>query len=227
MAALDQIIRDAPRPVSVWLMPGDLNHGRMTIEDRNYLARRLKAMADEAPIVICYGNHDLPGDLDVFALLGSVWPIRVIARPQTVCFATSTGEMAAVFVLPFPTRAGLVGAGVPSDQIGTAARQALDAIFMQAATDLRDATADGYVPLMIGHVNVAGSITSSGQPNIGQEIEIDQALLDRLGPIYKGLNHIHKAQEIGSAVYAGSCCRLDYGEIEAKRYLVIDYLEAA
>jgi hypothetical protein len=57
---------------------------------------------------------------------------------------------------------------------------------------------------MIGHVNVGGAITSSGQPNIGREIEISARHLDQLGNIYKGLNHIHKAQEIAGAWYAGS-----------------------
>jgi hypothetical protein len=92
---------------------------------------------------------------------------------------------------------------------------------MQAAADLVDASARGHLTLMIGHVNVAGSITSAGQPNIGREIEIGPQQLDRLGPIYKGLNHIHVAQELHGALYAGSVCRLSWGEIEAKSYLEV------
>ena len=70
--------------------------------------------------------------------------------------------------------------------------------------------------LFIGHANVGGAVTSSGQPNIGREIELSPRHLDRLGPIYKGLNHVHKAQEIHGAHYPGSICRLDWGEIETK-----------
>ena len=64
---------------------------------------------------------------------------------------------------------------------------------------------------------------STGQPQIGTEIELDPGLLARLGPIYKGLNHIHKHQAITGAVYAGSICRLDFAEMEPKGFIEIEY----
>jgi DNA repair exonuclease SbcCD nuclease subunit len=58
-----------------------------------------------------------------------------------------------------------------------------------------------------------------GQPNIGHEIELDASLIARLGDVYVGLNHIHKAQSISAArTIPGSICRLDWGETEAKGY---------
>lgn len=224
IAALDQAIREGlQQPLAAWLVPGDLNDGPMTIHDKNVLAGRFQIMANHAPVIACEGNHDIPGDLDFLAKLFAKHPIFVIVRPQVVRFLTATGAQAAVFVLPYPHRSGLVAAGVATDNLVDAARGALDIIFMDAAAQLADARAAGAITLMIGHVNVAGSIVSSGQPNIGKEIEIDQALLDRLGPIYKGLNHIHKAQEIAGAWYAGSACRLDWGEVDPKGYLAIDF----
>lgn len=226
--ALDQAIAEQTlQPVAAWVWPGDLNHGRMTIEDKNVLVTRVTRMADHAPIVICYGNHDLPGDLDFLAKLHAVWPIVVVSRPQVLHVTLATGATAAIFVLPYPQRAGLVAAGTPSANLVDAAWHALDVIFMAAAAELQAATTAGEIPLMIGHVNVAGSIVSTGQPNIGAELELDPLLIQRLGGIYVGLNHIHKAQQIAGAWYAGSMCRLDYGEIEPKRYLVIEYEEAA
>lgn len=225
IAALDQIIAEvqAGQPISAWLIPGDLFHQRSTIADRNALKDRLMRMGEFGPTVICYGNHDLPGDLDIFADLATQWPVYVVARPDVLTIQLATGARAAIFVLPYPTRAGLVAAGTPSDQIVEAARAALDVLFIDAAAKLRDAAAYGCVPLAIGHVNVGGSILSSGQPNIGREIEIDPTLIDRLGPIYVGLNHIHRAQKIGGAEYPGSVCRLDWGEVEEKHYLAVDY----
>ncbi len=212
---IDRVDRE---DVAAWLLPGDLNHGRMTIEDRNEWAFALRTMADHAPVVICYGNHDLPGDLDVFARLAAQWPIHVVDTPEVlrILIPHEQGRLqrASIFVLPYPTEAGLVSAGVAPGEMVPTARQALDAIFLSAAAQLDEARARGDLVLMIGHVNVAGSITSVGQPNIGQEIELDGALLARLGGCYKGLNHIHKAQEIGGAHYPGSICRLDWGEIE-------------
>lgn len=220
IAALDQILREGlAQPLSAWLWPGDLNHGRMTIADKNVLAERVQRMANHAPVLICYGNHDLPGDLDFLARLSASYPIIVVSRPEVFNVVTADGFEAAVFVLPYPTRAGLVAAGVSSDLLVDAAYGALDLIFIDASAKLKAARAAGMLTLMIGHVNVAASIVSSGQPNIGREIEIDQALLDRLGSIPKLLNHIHVGQEIAGAWYAGSSCRLDWGETHPKRYL--------
>jgi DNA repair exonuclease SbcCD nuclease subunit len=208
--------------LGAWLWPGDLDDSRMGIEDKNALSIRAQRMASVAPLVVCYGNHDLPGDLDFLARLKAAYPIYVVAEPTILLVTMPSGQPASLFVLPYPTRAGLTAMGVaPSDVIDTA-RQMLDSIFVDAAHQLRKARDTGHVTLMIGHVNVAGSLTSVGQPNIGKEIEIDRAMLDRFGFIYKGLNHIHVAQEIDGAHYVGSVCRLNWGEIEEKRYLTID-----
>lgn len=230
LAALDQILDEVlaehgARPVSAWLWPGDLNHRRMSIDDRNALIARAQRMASIAPVIACYGNHDVPGDLDFLAALRTTWPVRVLSRPEVIRVHLATGGEAVMFVLPYPHRFGLVGAGVPHDLIPGHARAALDLLFAQAASELAVGRRDGAVPLMIGHVNVGGSILANGQPNIGQEIELDPTLLQRLGPIYVGLNHIHKAQTIGGAHYAGSICRLDWGETDDKRYLLVDAVE--
>lgn len=222
--ALDQIIAAADRleALGAWLWPGDLNHARMTIEDRNALAERLQRMAATAPVFAVYGNHDAPGDLDVFERLATTHPIRVFRQPTTVRISLATGESAILFALPYPTKAGLTASGVaPGDVAGTA-EAALDALFMSAAADLEAARGRGELTLMIGHVNVTGSAMSNGQPNIGREISITAAQLQRLGPCYKGLNHIHLAQTLHGAWYAGSVCRLDWGEREEKRWLQIE-----
>jgi DNA repair exonuclease SbcCD nuclease subunit len=229
--ALDQIIDEGcQQPLAAWLGPGDLNNSLMTVFDKNILTTRTIRMANHAPVIWIYGNHDVPGDIDFLEKLAAAYPIYVVARPTVlrVPLAVEDGVHmgmgeAAIFCFPYPSRLGLIAAGTPSELIVSAAREALDAIFTHAAAQLAAAAAEGAIPLMIGHVNVGGSILSAGQPNIGREIELDPTLLDRLGPIYKGLNHIHKAQEIAGAHYAGSVCRLDWGEIEEKRYLTIDY----
>lgn len=230
--SLDHIIDVGERfsYLAAWLWPGDLNHGRMTIEDRNALAGRLQRMAAVAPVVICYGNHDLPGDLDVFARLKAKWPVYVIDRPQTLRILTAAPGTApihaSIFVLPYPTKAGLVSLGVEHGGIIPTAAQALDTIFMVAAHDLETAAAAGDLTLMIGHVNVAGSLTSVGQPNIGYEIEISEAHLQRFAPsMPKLLNHIHKAQFIGGAYYPGSVCRLNWGEVEPKEFIDVTMFE--
>lgn len=204
--------------LGAWLWPGDLSHQRQAIEDKNQLAARLQRMASRAPILICYGNHDLPGDLDVFDALRAEHPIYVVAQPQVIRFRLATGQWASCFCLPYPTKASLVAAGVVPADVGDVAADALEAIFIGAAYDLEQARDNGDLTFVMGHINVGGSITSTGQPNIGREIELAPRHLERLAPIYIGLNHIHKHQTIAGAHYAGSVCRLDWGEIDDKFY---------
>jgi hypothetical protein len=207
--------------LGAWLWPGDLNDARMTIEDRNRLAAVLIDLARIAPVVICDGNHDLPGDLDIFEHLGGRYPIYVIHVPHCLRIELATGEDATIFVLPYPQKAGLVSAGIATGDVVSTAADLLEPIFMQAAAELETARAQGDLTLMIGHVNIAGSIASTGQPNIGHEIELNPKHLDRLGDIPKLLNHIHKPQEVAGAHYAGSVCRLNYGEAEEKSFIVL------
>jgi DNA repair exonuclease SbcCD nuclease subunit len=54
------------------------------------------------------------------------------------------------------------------------------------------------------------------------EIVVTPTHLERLGHVPKIFGHIHKPQDIYSAVYAGSICRMDFGETEEKRYLVVE-----
>lgn len=223
--AIDQIIvwaddqAEAGRLAAI-LIPGDLFHAKSTIEDRNLLAPRLQRLAARAPIVMVDGNHDAPGDLEILSRLSSGWPIHVVSQPRVLYITCATGVTAAIACLPYPHRAGMVGAGVAHDDLGQVARQLLEPLFAQFAAELEEAERGGAIPLFIGHVNVGGSVSSTGQPQIGREIELDPALLARLGPIYKGLNHIHKHQVIADVVYPGSICRMDFGENEAKGFVV-------
>jgi hypothetical protein len=93
---------------------------------------------------------------------------------------------------------------------------------MDAAAQLQAVRDAGYLTFMVGHANIVGSISSSGQPQWGREIEVSSGHLGRLGPILKLFGHIHKPQEISGALYLGSVCRLDFGECEEKRYIVAD-----
>src|SRR5258706_8917416 len=79
--ALDQIItketvaHHAGETIAAWLLPGDLNDARMSIEDRNAWILRFERMAAVAPVLVCYGNHDLAGDLDFLEHIKAEYPI--------------------------------------------------------------------------------------------------------------------------------------------------------
>lgn len=224
LASLDQIVADglALEHLAAWLIPGDLFHTRSSVTDRNELAERLTRMAAAAPIVLVRGNHDQPGDLDIFARLKATWPVYLATRPGVLLVALATGETAAIACLPYPDRFGLVAAGVAPGDVVPTAGELLDVICMQLAHELAVARVSGAIPLFAGHVNVRGAVMSTGQPSIGVEIELDQAMLARLPVVYCALNHIHKPQEVGAGVFAGSIAAMDHGETEAKSYVVVE-----
>lgn len=211
-----------------WLIPGDLFHTKPTTQDRNDLAPRLIRMAEKAPVVMVPGNHDEPGSLDIFARLEAMWGIFVADRPRVLRFETPLGQEVACFAMPYPFKAAMVAAGVEHQALGATTQALFDPIFMQAAADLADAVRAGALPVMIGHLSVGGAIASTGQPQIGTELEVSPAQLARLnvpavGNLYQGLNHIHKHQTVGTAVYAGSIARLDFSEVEDKGFIEVEY----
>ncbi len=232
LEALDWILKDAASipDLAAWLWPGDLYDATSSVEDRVALSHRVVLMADRAPVVIVYGNHDQPLDLAWLRWLGhGRHQVVVVDRPSVVTVRCATGERAAIFAIPYPTRGGLIAAGTPADQVHAAGHAALDAICAQGLADLE---ASGCaMQLVIGHANIAGSLSSAGQPQIGQEIELAPALLERFKPRYIGFNHIHRAQSIlcggARALYAGSICRQDWGETERKSYVRASYDDRA
>lgn len=227
LKALDAIIAAglALPKLGAWLWPGDLFHGLHTthVRDRNELADRLITMANAAPVIGCRGNHDPAEELQIFERLQTKWPITLDEAPRVRSVELATGKVATVFVLPWPDRAGLVGEGVAHGDVGAAARLALDALFMDAAAQLEAAAGRGEIPAFITHASITGAVASNGQPQVGAGIEVDASMLSRLGSILKIANHIHAGQEIAGAIYPGSICSLDWGEVHPHRYLVVDY----
>lgn len=220
LASFDQILREQTgNPhLAAWVVLGDVFDGRSSVQDRNDFAARVLRMADAAPVVICRGNHDQPSDLDIFGFLRGGYPIVVVNEPRVVpvLSAVDVETLIGLAVLPYPHRGGLVAAGASTDQVLDEGRHALAIVCQDLAQQL-----EAYpLSLLVGHLNVGGSLASTGQPQIGREIELDPASLAAFGAQPKILGHIHLPQEVGGAIYAGSVAACSYGEIEAKRYLV-------
>ena len=227
--ALDQIVREGCElpNLGAWLQFGDIFDSRSTTEDRNVLSAYLIAMASRAPVVIVLGNHEAPNDADILGKLSARWPIHVVTGPQVLPVQLATGHTAACACLPYPHRAGLIAAGaVKSDVLQVGARALAD-VCRGLAMELRDWQERGALPIFAGHVNVEGSILSNGQASIGVELSIDAEMLRLFGDVPKILGHIHFPQTIAGAYYAGSIAPCNWGEVEKKRYLVVEFEEAA
>lgn len=224
LASWDRIIAEAlelPR-LGAWVLCGDLFDAKSTIPDRNEAAARLQRMASHAPVVLLQGNHDVAGDLDVFGRLAARHDIVVCATPTTETIELACGGRLTLALLPYPHKALLTAMGIPPADVATVAGEALLDICRGLAAELAEARADGHATMFAGHVNVSGAVTSTGQPLMGHEISIGAAHLDVFGAIPKVLGHIHRAQDVaGGGIYAGSIARQSWGEVEAKRFLVV------
>lgn len=190
----------------VWL--GDIFHANSRAADRVWFGRELARLEDEAPDpfrfnLVVRGNHDREHELDIYNLV-----------PETIV-ATRPGVWHGIGVIPYPTRSLVLAAGG-----GNPLENVLDAL-------LRHESAP---ELLVGHLTVTGAIASTGQPQIGHEVELPPAAL---APALKDnipvvLGHIHKPQVIPHTNelvrYVGSICGQDWGELEDKHALLVDTL---
>jgi exonuclease SbcD len=218
LRALDQILLHASQlddlVAIVW--PGDLLHGESGIVDRNTLGWYLSALAALAPVLVIRGNHDKPGDLDIYGQLGTKCGISVVTTPRVITAVSPAGVLA-VGCLPYPEKSSLVAANLPASEIAGAVHRAFAAVFSDLGRQLDECA----VPtLFAGHVTIGGAELSVGQPLVGQDLQIDATHLAQLpASTVRVFNHIHKPQEIHGAYYVGSIAPVDYGEVERKRFL--------
>jgi len=188
-ALLAAVERAEAEGVSAWLLTGDF-YGR-TVPHRSTPAERLvlfpavSRMAETGPVVIVYGNHDYPGDLDIFESLSSDygWPVIVVSRSTSKRLATPAGVPLHVHGFPFPAKTwALAGDDAPRGiEAGTAAVSSkLDMLVGLSARSIqrarrREPTA---AHVFVGHLTVGGSRLAGGE-----------RILQGLGHLLRGKRH--------------------------------------
>lgn len=223
LRALAQILDHAHQvQPSLIVWPGDLYDRESGIPERTWMREYLQALSAVAPVLCVRGNHDAHGDGDIFAHVRANGPIYWVTAPGVSVVHTADGPLA-VGCLPYPEKAGLVAADVPASEMGPAIHRALDALFLSMGTALAD-HATRIPTLFAGHVTVGGSELSVGQVLLGHDLSIDATHLSRLpAATAVVLNHIHKPQTLHGAHYVGSVCACNFGEVEPKRFLVLEH----
>ena len=202
--------------VDAILFAGDLFHDKSTPAMRNTLLGILQHAANIAPVYAIYGNHDRPGDLDIYREVQAQFPITIFNRPV---IGGIIGKLNIV-ALPYPSKAWLHAGEMTMPEGDASAASALRQLLQTWAAEIKQLT--GPV-VFLGQVNVSGSVTSTGQPMIGRELEVSLGDLLDLGCNYCALGHIHKPQQMGPACYyAGSVSRMDFGESEEKGWNLVN-----
>ncbi len=228
LRCLDALIADGrEQGVQLWLVGGDLSGTtvphRATILEQNTLDSRFQRMAETAPVVILYGNHDAPGDLDGYARLAGPHPIHVAETPRSIGVGS-----ALVFCFPYPLKRRWAAPYMdrPVAEQDRAVEAELRALLATWTAERREMTATGVPTLFLGHVTIGGCAIAGGEVMPpGQEIELAVDDLVALGCDYTGVSHIHLCQEMraGSGIwYAGSPDRSNFGETDEKGHLIVD-----
>lgn len=222
----DWIARDlTERGVDLVLHAGDVFERKSTPRERMAFASWLRAVAVQAPVVIVRGNHDSVGDLPLFEKLETAHPV-IVEEAAAVHVVAGV----AVGCLAWPRRAELLAAAghdgkeATEELAGEAMRSVLTGIGMEMRRH------EGP-RVLLAHAMVRGSVTSTGQPLVGCDLEIGVEDLALSGADFVALGHIHKGQEWTAAtgtpvVYPGSPRRSNFGELEVKAYLVVEIDDA-
>jgi len=220
--------------VDVILHGGDFFERRSTPAERNALSEFLIHASSVAPVFGCKGNHDAEDDLDVFNFLDTANPMHLFQRPTeprapwdiTLGDPSDPGAGFGVIALPWFSKASIVAALPADTPAGTTTEATIRAALGLLATLRLQAEAfvkRGLVPLLVAHVQVAGSETSTGQTLVGTTVELAPNDILEVGCAYASLGHIHKAQSWcdGRVAYSGSPQRHNFGESEAKGWNLV------
>jgi DNA repair exonuclease SbcCD nuclease subunit len=208
--------------VDLFVSAGDVYEGTSSPAERAAVAEWLTAMAEVCPVLIVKGNHDRALDMLLMSRLKTKHPVVVEERAGVHLVGG-----AAIAAVAWPNRAQLasiVGAG-SAEELDATAHGLLQNVLRNLGTQL-DMHQD-RPRLLLGHFMVDGSVTSVGQPLIGQSMNVGLEDLALARAQIGVLGHIHCPQVFCingvDYLYTGSSFRTAYGEVEEKSVLLIDF----
>jgi exonuclease SbcD len=240
LARLRELVAHAEdRQVDVLLVCGDV------LEERR--PERLAAIVSQlgellAPsvergmqCVFLAGNHDSAHTFELLSavqrLLGERHASRVhFVREPALVPLTVDGEVAATLAaLPYPSVAAY---SLPAD-LGTVERKR--AALSAAVAASREALGEqarrehpGLPVLMAGHFLLGHVTASTGRREVAEpeDVHVADAGLDRFA--YVALGHVHRPVVLAEHVrYSGALDRVDFGEADEPRHVVLAEIDAA
>jgi exonuclease SbcD len=230
--AIDLGLQEA---VDLVLIAGDVykNRAPNPTHQREFARRIHKLRANNVPVVILTGNHDVSPALgkahavaifDALAIDGVV----IADRPRLHQIATRAG-MLQLIAVPWVTRHNLMAReelrGASFTEIEYEVRRRLDRFISEKAAAL-----DPAAPAVLAfHGSVDGATLGSERSiTLGTDLALPRSSLTQPGIDYVALGHIHRHQALGGAppiVYPGSIERVDFGERNEPKGCVIVELE--
>ncbi len=186
-------------------------------------ALRLKRLAENMPVLLLVGNHDLPGmaskatSVDIFGVL-DVPHVIVGSEPAGQVVETRRGPFFLAW-MPYPMRNRLLTQDQNRGKSVAELDQALRTAVSTLVEDLARQAAVHEMPrVLCGHFSVAeAKLGSERSVMLGRDVAVYKSELAEPVWDYVALGHIHKHQDVNadaypSVVYSGSLERIDFGE---------------
>jgi predicted phosphodiesterase len=204
---------------AVFLSGGDIYERGSTPIEREAVAEWLTSMAEVCPVVISKGNHDRARDVELMRRLRTRHPIIVEERAGVHVVAG-----AAIGAIAWPEPAFLMAKAESAEQGNADLRGALANVLRGLGVQMAEHEGPR---ILLGHLMVDGSVTSTGQPLLGQPINVGLAELALARAQFGVIGHIHNAQvfDVAGAPhwYPGSPFRTSFGEMEKKLVLLAEF----
>jgi exonuclease SbcD len=196
-------------------------------------------MAEVAPVVIPVGtkSHDR-GAPYIFSRLRTRYPVFVSSEPCQVALTSWTGgsghteygfvpvenpdrnRIEAVFTLLPSLDKSWMAANFGGIREGNASWRELLHDMLSGFGIVNEQF--DCPRILVGHGMLTGSVFSSGQEAIGEDLEFGLDTLRAAKCDYVALGHVHKFQSFGKDVaYSGSPGRMNFGEPEEKGALLV------
>ena len=186
-------------------------------------AQRIKRLAEEIPVLLLVGNHDLPGmvvkatSVDIFEAL-DVPNVIVGDKAEGRVIETANGPVFLAWI-PYPMRNRLLTQehhrGKSVDELDAALQQ----VVTEIVAALTEEAAQYDMPrVLCGHFSIAeAKLGSERSVMLGRDVAVHNSVLAEPVWDYVALGHIHKHQDVNGGrypgvVYSGSLERIDFGE---------------
>lgn len=205
---------NAERRCGLAILSGDIfDSSKPSMNEVRVVRPWLQALAEEMPVVVIPGNHDMSTNtLDATALeaIKGIDRVHVIERPDSRVLDIG-GEQVQIFCLPYPTKGRLL----TQDSMRSRSPEEITAIINQHLTAIiRGFVADripGIPHVLMAHGSVASARVGDQPRSLDHDILIPRDDFDKFD--YVALGHIHEPQQISeTAWYSGSLVRASFGE---------------
>lgn len=196
------------------VLTGDLfDSPRPHANEVRVIADFVQRLADDMPVLIIPGNHDMsqnPNDATALECLAWIDNVFLCTRPQSYLLLLK--EQAVRFcLLPYPTRGRLLA----NDALAGQSPEQVTAVINQCLGDiLRGFTAEtepGLPAVLLAHGSVSQAKVGDQPRSLAHDVLLPLELCERFD--YVALGHIHQPQQLAhNAWYSGSLMRQSFGE---------------